>query len=53
MILHRAPNEPVNWQPGPLAVPEGVLQWWVDEHDGKGFHPVGDPFTYEVQETTL
>jgi len=46
----RAPNEPVNWQPIPDDVPAFVMQWWVDENDGNGFHPVGDPFTYELKE---
>jgi hypothetical protein len=46
----RPPNEPVNWQPDPNNIPRGVLQWWLDKQDGNGFHPVGDPFTYEVME---
>ncbi len=50
-LLERPPGEPVNWQPeSPEETPEGVLQWWVDEQDGNGFHPVGDPFTYTVEE---
>lgn len=47
--LVRPPNEPVNWQPPIDRIPEGVLQWWVDENDGNGPHPVGDPFTYTVE----
>ena len=50
--LERPPNEPTNWQPPLGRMPEGVLQWWVDENDGNGRHPVGDPFTYELKETT-
>lgn len=48
--LSRAPGEPVNWEPTPTALPQGVCQWFVD--DGNGFHPVGDPFTYTVKEKT-
>jgi hypothetical protein len=48
--LERGASEPVNWQPPIGRVPEGVLQWWVDENDGNGFHPVGDPFTYTLEE---
>jgi len=48
--LERAPNQPVNWQPGSDYVPKIVLQWWLDKHDGDGFQAVGDPFTYELKE---
>ena len=44
--LERKAGEPVNWQPAPDNIPPLVMQWWVDEQDGNGFHPVGDPFTY-------
>lgn len=50
--LKRAPGEPVGWQPPLGRMPDGVLQWWVDEQDGNGFHPVGDPFTYTVEEVS-
>lgn len=50
VTLDRPPNHPVNWQPDPASIPEGVLQWWVDENDGNGPHRVGDPFTYTVEE---
>jgi hypothetical protein len=49
VILDRAAGEPVNWQPRPYEIPTEVLQWWVNENDGNGFHPVGDPFTYTVE----
>lgn len=48
--LVRKANEPVDWQPPIGRVPQGIMQWWVDEQDSNGFHPVGDPFTYELKE---
>lgn len=50
VTLSRAPGEPVNWQPNSNELPTSVMQWWVDEQDGNGFHPVGDPFTYTLEE---
>lgn len=44
-----APWVNVHWNPDPLNIPPDVLQWWVDDNDGNGFHEVGDPFTYEVK----
>ncbi len=46
----RSPDSPVNWVPPVGRVPEGVLQWWLDKHDGNGPVMVGDPFTYELKE---
>lgn len=48
--LVRPPNEPVNWMPKLGEFPKDVVQWWVDENNGSGPHPVGDPFTYTVEE---
>ena len=50
--LERPANQPVNWQPELGRQPIGVLQWWLDENDGNGRHPVGDPFTYSLEETS-
>lgn len=50
ITLERPAGEKVNWQPEPHSVPDRVMQWWVDERDGNGFHPVGDPFTYDLVE---
>lgn len=50
--LVRPPNEPVNWMPRLGEFPNGVVQWWVDENDGSGPHPVGDPFTYSLEEVS-
>lgn len=31
----------------PQPLPTGVLQWYVD--DGKGWHPLGDPYSYDPE----
>lgn len=51
VALLRNPNEPVNWQPPLDKIPDGVLQWWCAMGEGNGFEPVGDPFTYSLEET--
>jgi hypothetical protein len=53
-VIYKAVLAPWNqmaWEPPYDAVPKGVLQGWVDEQDGNGFHPVGDPYTYTLEET--
>lgn len=52
VALVRDPGEKLLWEPEPDKIPKGVLQWWLDKQDGKGYEPVGDPFTYTMEEVS-
>jgi len=49
-ITHIPAGTSVRYQPPLAQMPREVMQWWVDQNDGSGPHPVGDPFTYELKE---